>query len=71
MVSHQENVSTFALLVDKLREMGEPELKLLYLKIFKLELTKDWENLTKECNFDKISDDDIVTAIQKQRYFNE
>ena len=70
MIGTQENVSTFARIVDKLRTMDEAELKLAYLRLFKSDLAKEWENITSEMDFSNVSDEEIVAAIQKTRYCN-
>ena len=62
--------STFAEMVDKLRNKSEEELKLLYLKFFSNELNEEWKEITKETDFKNASDEEIVKAIQKQRYSN-
>ncbi len=68
MTTTQEPVSTFALMVDKLRLMNEAELKLAYINLFENDLTQKWENLIEELDFKNISDDDIEKAINQQRY---
>ena len=68
MITSQETVSTFALMVDKLRMMDEAELKLAYIKLFKNELAKEWEAITSQANFEDVTDKEIVAAIQKKRY---
>ena len=68
MVTTTEQVSTFAQIVDRLRDKSEEELKLLYIKIFRDDLVKKWEDLTSEMNFGDATDDDIVKAVQKNRY---
>ena len=70
MLITQENVSTFARMVDKLRTVDKAELKLAYLRLFKNDLAKEWESITSEMDFSKISDEEIVAAIQKTRYGN-
>ncbi len=68
MTATEEQVSTFAKIVDKLRDKSEEDLKLLYLKFFRDDLIKKWENLTSEMNFGDTTDEDMVKAIQKKRY---
>jgi hypothetical protein len=63
-----ERVSTFAKIVDRLRNKNEEELKLLYIKFFRDDLAKKWEDLTSEMNFGDATDEDIVNAIQKKRH---
>ena len=60
--------SAFALLVDKLRTKSDAELKLLYVRFFQNELKKEWKSVTKKADFSNTSDEDIVKAIQKNRY---
>ncbi len=67
-IAEQPSISTFAQIVDKLRNKNEEELKLLYLKFFSNELISAWENLTKDADFTNASEEDIIKAIQKNRY---
>lgn len=67
-IAEQPSISTFAQIVDKLRNKTEEELKLLYVKFFSNELVSDWKNLTKDADFNNVSEDDIIKAIQKNRY---
>jgi len=60
--------SVFAQMVDKLRNKSEGELKLLYLRFFQKEMKEEWETLTSDASFKKTSEDDIIKAIQKNRY---
>ncbi|HEU4609941.1 MAG TPA: hypothetical protein VFS31_17595 [Chitinophagaceae bacterium] len=60
--------SFFAQLVDQLRNKSEAELKLLYIRLFKKELKEQWKAITKNTDFKKASEEDIVRAIQKNRY---
>lgn len=60
--------SVFAQMVDKLRTKSEAELKIIYLRFFQKELKSEWKTITKEANFKKVSEDDIIKAIQKNRY---
>lgn len=72
MNSISENIpSTFALLVDKLKDKSEEELKLLYIKFFSKELTEEWASITESSNFENVSEDDIIKAILKKRYGNK
>ena len=71
MIATQEKVSTFAQIVDKMRTMNEAELKLLYLQVCKDELIKEGEEITSQMNFENVTDDEIVKAIQKKRYPNK
>jgi hypothetical protein len=64
----QTDISTFAQIVDKLRNKTEAELKLLYVQLFANEIEKEFEDITKTANFQTVTDDDIVKAIQKSRY---
>lgn len=66
-IAEQPSISTFAQIVDKLRNKNEEELKLLYLKFFSNELSSEWENLTMDADFTNTSEEDIVKAIQKNR----
>ena len=63
-----EQVSTFAKIVDKLRVMNDDELNNAYLKLFKEDLEEEWDVITKDLTFGDATDDDIVSAIQKNRY---
>lgn len=62
------HISLFAQMVDKLRNKSEEELKMLYLRFFQKEMENEWEVITRETSFENASDDDIVKAIQKNRY---
>jgi hypothetical protein len=70
MVAVQEEISTFARMVDKLRLMNDAELKLAYIRLFKDDLAKQWEEITSKATFSEASDSDIVAAIQEGRYPN-
>jgi neutral trehalase len=65
---NESQPSVFAQMVDKLRSKSEAELKMLYLRFFKKELHTEWKAITKDGSFKKISEDDIIKAIQKNRY---
>lgn len=67
-VQSQPSPTVFEQIVDKLRGKSEEELTLLYMKFFSSDLKKEWEEITAEGNFDNVSDEDIVKAIQKNRY---
>ena len=43
--------SSFAQLVDRLRDKSEAELKMLYLQFFKTELVDEWKEITEPSNF--------------------
>jgi hypothetical protein len=60
--------SAFAQMVDKLRNKSEAEIKVLYLRFFKSDLKNEWKEITKGSNFKKASEEDIIKAIQKNRY---
>jgi len=60
--------SAFAQMVDQLRTKSEAELKMLYLQFFKNDLSKEWTEITKSANFKDVTEDDIIKAIQKNRY---
>jgi hypothetical protein len=66
----QPQTSTFAQMVDQLRNKSEAELKMLYLQFFSNDLNEEWKTLTKKANFKKASENDIIKAIQKNRYSN-
>ncbi len=68
MITATEQISTFAQIVDKLRNKSEDDLKSLYIKFFRDEIVKNWENLTSEMNFGDATDEDIVESMQKKRY---
>ncbi len=63
----EEQVSTFARIVDKLRLMDEAELKHAYLRLFQDEIEKEWMDITKDMDFGDTTDEDIVKAIQENR----
>jgi hypothetical protein len=62
--------SLFAQMVDKLRNKSEAELKMLYLHFFKNEIQNEWKMITRDANFKKITEEDIIKSIQKKRYRN-
>jgi hypothetical protein len=64
----QQQPSTFADMVDKLRFKSEAELKKLYLQFFGKELEEEWKEITKGADFKGASEEDIVAAIQKNRH---
>lgn len=69
MESIQETLpSTFAQMIDKLRNKSEEELKMLYLRFFSDDLINEWENITADADFKNADDDEIVKVIQKNRY---
>jgi len=43
--------SSFAQMVDRLRDKSEAELKILYLQFFKTELADEWKEITEPANF--------------------
>lgn len=64
----QAPVSTFAQMVDKLRNKSEEELKLLYTRFFSNELLDEWKKITQDADFKDADDKEIVKAIQRNRY---
>ena len=68
MNSAEEQVSVFAQMVDKLRTKTDAELKMLYMQFFKDEFTNDWKNITGEADFNIVTDNEIVAAIENKRY---
>jgi hypothetical protein len=60
--------SFFAQLVDQLRNKSEAELKMLYTRLFKKDMKEEWKVITKNADFKKASEEDIIKAIQKNRY---
>lgn len=64
----QAQSSTFAQLVDQLRNKSESELKMLYLKFLSNDLKEEWKEITQSANFKNATEDDIIKAIQKNRY---
>lgn len=60
--------SFFAQLVDQLRNKSDKELKLIYTKLFQKELKEEWKAITKNADFKKATEEDIIKAIQKSRY---
>lgn len=65
-----QQTSTFAQMVDKLRDKSEAELKVLYLRLFKNELNKEWKNIVKDSSLKNVTEKDIIKIIQKNRYNN-
>lgn len=58
----------FAQMVDELRNKSEEELKLLYLRFFASDLANEWKAITEPADFNNAGDNDIIKAIQKNRY---
>lgn len=67
-LNQPSQASTFAQMVDQLRTKSEAELKMLYLQFFKNDLAEEWKNITQSADFKNASEEDIVKAIQKNRY---
>ena len=67
MIAEEKSVSTFALIVDKLRMMDEAELKLAYIKLFEKELTQEWKELVSEMNFGDLTDEKISQKVYESR----
>lgn len=67
-IMDQQWPSAFAQIVDKLRNKTEAEIKMLYLNFFANDLKEEWQSITKEADFSKASEEDIVKAIQQNRY---
>lgn len=65
----QTSVSTFAQIVDKLRNKSEEELKMLYTRFFSDELIEEWQKITSNGDFKEADENEIVKAIQKNRLF--
>lgn len=64
----QPSPSTFAQMVDKLRNKSEEELKMLYIKFFENELSDEWKSITQNGDFKNADEEEIIKAIQKNRY---
>jgi len=64
----ESSTSTFAKMVDKLRNKSEEELKMLYTKFFSNELIDEWKNITHNADFNGSKDDEIIKSVQKNRY---
>ncbi len=62
------NAITLNLIVEKLRDMDEAALKLEYIRILKNELAGEWNQITVQSDLSGVSDEDIVKAVQKNRY---
>ncbi|MEO6723335.1 MAG: hypothetical protein ABIN67_23410 [Ferruginibacter sp.] len=60
--------SLFAQMVDQLRNKSEAELKLLYTRFFQKEFADEWSMITKDTDFNNVSETSIIKAIQKNRY---
>ncbi len=67
-VVQPQQPSMFAQMVDSLRNKSEEELKLLYLRFFSSDLANEWKTITAPAAFNDATDDDIVKAIQQNRY---
>ena len=59
--------STFALILDKLKDKSELALKLVYIKLFQKKLADEWSSVTETSNFKNVSEKDITKAIMKKR----
>lgn len=68
--TQEQPISTFAKMVDKLRSKSEDELKMLYIKLFSSELIDEWKNITGDIDFNNTNEEEIIKAIQKNRYKN-
>ena len=68
--AEQPSLSTFAQMLDKLRNKSEEELKMLYIKFFSNELIDEWKNITQDADFKNDDEEGIIKAIQKNRYKN-
>ncbi len=66
----QQQPSTFAQMIDQLRNKSDAELKMLYLQFFKNDLNEEWKNITQSSDFKNTTEEDIIKAIQKNRYGN-
>jgi hypothetical protein len=67
-IEQQTPVSTFAQMVDKLRNKSEEELKILYTRFFSDELIEEWKKITSNGDFREADENEIIKAIQKNRY---
>ena len=67
-ILQQPSPSTFAQMVDKLRNKSEEELKMLYVKFFANELSDEWKSITQDADFKSADEKEIIKAIQKKRY---
>jgi len=43
---------------------------MLFLQFFKNDLNEEWKNITQSADFKNASEEDIIKAIQKNRYSN-
>lgn len=68
--TQEQPISTFAKMVDKLRTKSEDELKMLYIKLFSSELIDEWKDITADIDSDNMNEEEIITAIQRNRYKN-
>jgi hypothetical protein len=68
MVTTSTEVSTFAKIVDELRNKSEAELKMLYIKFFSNEIAQELDDIASKAKFEGVTDDEIVKAIQHKRY---
>ena len=67
-MSITQEPSAFAQMVDKLRDKTEEELKMLYMQFFEKNLIGEWDQITRDADFKNSSEEDIIKAIQKNRY---
>jgi len=57
--------------VDKLRNKSEEELRVLFLQLLANDLTEEWRNITEKADFKNASEEDIIKAIQGNRYHRQ
>ncbi len=67
-IKSTQQPSVFAQMVDELRNKSEAELKMLYLRFFKNDLKNEWKTIVKDADLKNVSEEDIIKAIQKNRY---
>jgi hypothetical protein len=68
MDSRHQQPSIFAQMVDVLRNKSEEELKLLYIRFFATDLKEEWKAITAPADFKDAGEEDIIKAIQQNRY---
>ena len=67
-IQPQSSPSAFAQIVDALKDKSEEELKMMYQRLFAADIKKEWEAITAQAGFAEATEEDIIKAIQQNRY---
>jgi hypothetical protein len=60
--------SAFAQIVDALKDKSEEELKMMCQHLFSADIKREWEAITSQAGFTGATEEDIIKAIQQNRY---